>query len=284
MHDLTLRDNQFDFNSAERYQLSIQISLDGFSFCISQPELKRIHVLVSKQLPGSIKTEQLAGEFAAFISENELLKGNYALIQLFYTGTTYQLVPDVFVKDKHTADLLHFQTKITESKTAFSKKVYGTDFHLSFALPSALVAEASKLGQNVQYYSHIHPFLTNILLYQKGPLNEHKAFVYFHKGYFDLAISKHDRLLFCNTFAYQSPNDAAYFIVGAYQSLELDPHLVTLIVSGEMSASSDIFWALHAQFSNIRFEKPSADISFAFEFDRAHSHYLTTLIHSVHCG
>jgi len=93
MFDL-VTDESFDLNNTTKYSLSIQVSLDGFSFSVRSAEDSKI--LAFGISPFALDSEDLIEKLELWFSQHELFAKTYAKVRviLFFSGLT--IIPDEF--------------------------------------------------------------------------------------------------------------------------------------------------------------------------------------------
>ena len=95
MHDICFIDKSFDPEQTNLYHLSIQISLDGFSFAILDIPKGKYTLLKSTNF--FIKRPRLLFmKVRELMTEDEHLNLKYKSIEIVYSSENFTLVPQVF--------------------------------------------------------------------------------------------------------------------------------------------------------------------------------------------
>ena len=82
MHDLSLLDETLDINITRSYHLSIQIDLDGFSFCIL--DTTRNKYVALKHYSFDQESDNLEGEIKAVFDKDEFLNQEFKSSKLIF--------------------------------------------------------------------------------------------------------------------------------------------------------------------------------------------------------
>lgn len=104
MQNFVFRDSNLDLNNTQKYSLSIQADLDGFSFVIRQKENGIIKNIYSETFTLS-NTGVLVKKIHELLDENQLTNGNFSEVQIFIPG----YFPTLFAEDfSHEKDIRNF--------------------------------------------------------------------------------------------------------------------------------------------------------------------------------
>jgi len=216
-------DKAFDKNITNQYRLSIQVSLDGFSFLVLAVDSRK--VISAKKTPVKISSHKLtARHFSDWVREEPMLNQSYAKVEIFLFEELFTLVPDSVDPGRLAEVLINpendrkiFQNKIAEPEASLLFSVYnefaGTVF--SHFRNSVWVHPVSVL---LNSFPNAEKPNTGILIQSQN--------------LFFFILKKRNRLLLANCFKAEHSADFLYFLVNTFKQMEVSRNLTLLNVAG----------------------------------------------------
>ncbi|MBI9041351.1 DUF3822 family protein [Lutibacter sp.] len=271
--------NNIDFNNLEDYHLSIQLSLDGFSFCIYNMHSKDI----------------LHFEYLQFIDEHEISPYKHLefVEQLYETNT--------ILKHKYTSvSVTHFNNLVTQvPKPIFDKnnlsnylkysiKVLENDFITYDELKNSDIVNVYIPFVNVNnflfdiYGSFIFKHASTVLI--ESLLNEFKnnveqhCFVNITQHTFEIVVLKNKKLDLYNIFNFKTKEDFIYYILFIAEQLNLNPEEFQLILMGDIEKESELYKIAYQYVRNVSFYN-NLSYNNILEGISSHQHY--TLLNQI---
>jgi hypothetical protein len=215
---------RFNSEKTNKYKLSIQISLDGFLFCLFD---SKNECFVAKKLPIS----ENFGLEEIFASE-PLLSKNYASAKCIIVNQKSTLVPtNLFDKNK-PYEYLKFVCDINEEKILITQKIKEINAFCIFAVEKFIFELVKKHQPKVEFYHQSIPLICTALK-KKG--KNISAFV--SKKSIDIVASDNDKLLLHNSYTTESLGDAIYFTAAVKDLLKINPD--NIFLSGKISKTEE---------------------------------------------
>lgn len=249
MHEL-ITDQSFDLERTNEYKLSIQVSLDGFSFSVVRVYDNRLVGL--KNVPAKISTEKfIARRFNEWVQSEEIFNRSFSEIEIQYNTGNFTLLPGLFFKEEKQNELagMLFELEATSQVVADYDEI--AELQFLFTLPVDLSAEISNKFGNCKI---VHPVAA---LSKKQPTdlkeNENTALLYFSKNRFILLLFSEDKLLLANPFNFSHANDVAYYLMAVLNQHRIKPADTKIVLSGEISPGNPTESLLREYFSNTEF-------------------------------
>ncbi len=250
-------DAAFDIEKTSEYILSIQVSLDGFSFSVSvvHPEYNRL--LAFKHTPLKISSASiLSRHFEAWARSEELLQKHFRKIRLIVFSPHFSFIPEIFYQ--------------TEMKEAIPQYLFGKNSELEiaenfveklkarliFALPARLNETAQKFFEGCET---IHP-LKLILNKLPETKQSYSLSLLFDAQSFYAVLSEHNKVLLANTFKKEHVSDVIYFTLNSLKQFKTAPYNTELFLSGSTAGTEKIANGMLPYFENISFLKPYPDL------------------------
>jgi len=219
----------FNRNISYEYKLSIQVSLNGFSFCVLSPEDNR--VLAFKQVDFVISSDQLlARRFRDWHNEEELLQLPYRQRDIILYHPDFSLLPEEHESPEMKGiinELLHDGSE-TEYAEGWIKAI---NAKLLYHLPPDWTTTVNEtLGES----RLIHP-VQKLIGYQKRSPEANQLLICFDEKDMYLTLKINNELVLCNYFRIGFANDALYFILTILQQHGISPRKMHVQTCGKVS-------------------------------------------------
>ncbi|MFP4469976.1 MAG: DUF3822 family protein [Bacteroidales bacterium] len=276
-------DKAIESEASEYYRLSIQLSQDGFSFCLldtrrnkylglqafSFMDIKSIHVL-----------NQVLNELIQGIS---WLRLPYELTRIIYNSRTTTLIPEVLFDPDHLEDYLRFNANPAEGNHFMSDHLPLLEARNIWCVPSVILKTLQLYFPSAGIHHHGSALLESLLLQHKHSQEEEMVFANIHQGWFDIVILRGGKLLFYNTFDFAAREDFIYYLIYVLEQLQLNPETVSLVFTGEVLKISALYDIAYKYVRKISFatRNPNFEYSYAFDDIPAHLHF--TLLNLQQC-
>jgi len=230
--------------------LSIQLSSDGFSFCVYDTE-KNTYTSF-KHIPFSTKAitpNVLLENVKQIFKEEEILKFSFKNITLIHHNELNTYVPQS-----------HFNESLLQRYLENTVKTFDNDF-ISFDEIDTLKANNvyipfvninNFLFDTFGEFTYLHSssvFLENIL--KSYTISKKEMFVNCTKNDFQLLVLEDNKLILANHFNCTTKEDFAYYILFAAEQLKMDTNQFQLTLFGEITQQTDTFKLLYNYIRNV---------------------------------
>lgn len=231
-------------------KLSIQVSLNGLSFCVldtlsGKPLL--LQQLPFSNLQRSIKMEDL---LAMVFKENPELNYQYDEILIVHSNNLSTFVPTALFDEEFLGSYLQYNTKVFE-----------TDFFTFDALEKYEMNHVYIPYVNMnnffidQYgafdYKHANTILVSKLLDLSKNKEERKMFVHVNESHFEIIVVQNQKLHLFNSFEYKTPEDFIYYILFTAEQLQMNPENFNLDFIGSITESDAFYQIAYKYIRNI---------------------------------
>jgi hypothetical protein len=105
----------------------------------------------------------------------------------------------------------------------------------------------------------------------------------FEKNYIRMIVIKGMEISLFNSFYFKSELDFLYYTLNICQSLQIDPELDEIMISGNVADDSGYIRQLKKYHHNIVFLKPSTRFSYGKIFERTQKHQFISLLNLYLC-
>jgi len=252
MHEL-ITDKSFELKNTNEYKLSIQVSLDGFSFFVTHKTERQL--LALKNTPATISSEKfLARRFAEWASSEEILSKPFSSVIICFITPKFTLVPNELYDKNKESSIVNLLFNAQVNSQIIDNTVDGLNTNFLFSIPVELKNEFDKFFKK---YALIHAGTVLTQQAQQIISNEETDLtLFFSPDRFFLFIQKENNLLLANSFAYNHPNDVLYFVLSAIKQNNIKPQQCKLLISGQIEKEGEYITLLKNYFAQSYFLLP----------------------------
>lgn len=279
MSFLELFDETLDINATENYEMSVQASLDGLSFCILDT-IRNKYILIRSFTPDDNRyfTTDQVGDI---ISKDDFLTKRYKKIYIVFPSFKSTLIPSALFDPARKDDYFAFNHVSAESEVILNNKLSNPDSFLVFAVSKTLKDLISNIYPGVHLLHHIKPLVENILHTRKSA-GENYICVHIERDFFSIIIYSDNTLKFSNTFSYRNISDILYFILNVFNNLGLKQE-ETIHLSGQTERYDELFSNLSLYIRTVKFAEPAGSFTFSYVFNDMDIHRYINLFSAVNC-
>lgn len=281
MQSFAYIDETLDINITQSYELSIQISLNGLSFCLLDTVRNKFIALVHK----TINTYSSFNEYLDILEKelelDELLNQKYKTVRLLWISNKNTLIPSSLFNANNLKQYFEFNQSLDELDEIHYTELKYAGAYSIFTIPNQIANIFSRAYNGIKFYNQQSPFIENALFSNHS--SEYKAFVNIEKHFFDLIISQKGNLKLYNTFAYQTETDILYYIMYSFEKLSVNPEHVELTLNGDINKNSTTHLKFKEFIRHIKFEKHSDEHSYSYTFSKVPQHHFSNLFNLNLC-
>ena len=270
-----IQTESFNIGLASSYHLSIQLGVHHFSYCLLNTTTFTYDYV--KKYPLTSK-DNTATEITEIINNDANLKAEFFSQSIAFINFPSTLVPDKLYKEEEAETLLAFNTKVNGKVLAdniFSQKAY-----LIYSVPESILNIVSNFFPNAKYKAQ-----ESILIQQYSQLNtkNKKAYLYLNEQKVGITIFNGDKLIFNNSFKYDSKEDLLYYVLFSFEQLKLSPDSINVSVFGNIEETDESFSLMYEYIRNIKLGKRPHQFTFPTEFNPLADHKYFGLFTQILC-
>ena len=248
--------NATDIADKNFKKLSIQVSLNGLSFCVADT--------VSHQILNSDRVDFAQQQHApALLHELQKLFDVHGIAdQLFdevvvvHRNAFFTIVPQALFQSDHLEEYLKLNIKILQDDVIAHDELETQEMvnvYVPFMNINNYIYEL--FGEFV--YMHNGTVLIETLLTKYGNQEETVCYGYVGKNLLDIVVMRQKQLLLYNSFHYSTKEDFAYYLLFVMEQLELNTDTVCVKFFGDMEEDDPRYLLCHAYIKNISIFAPS---------------------------
>ncbi|MEE9407719.1 MAG: DUF3822 family protein [Polaribacter sp.] len=253
-------------------KLSIQFNLDGFSFCISNNVSKEtIYFSEYTFSETKLTPESLLLKIKEVFKNDTHLQHDFSNVTVIHQNNLATLVPNKYFNEDKLAEYLNFNIKtlatdfiaFDEIENIKAKSVYVPYVNIN-----------NYLFQNFgefEYKHHTTALIKKII--ETTNTTTKTMFVNVSKSTFDVIVIKNKKLLFSNSFSFETKEDFIYYILFVAEQLELNTEEFPLYFTGNIEVTSETYKITFEYVRNIYFLE-SKNLIFNHLENSKHSNYI----------
>ncbi|WP_298778907.1 DUF3822 family protein [uncultured Polaribacter sp.] len=253
-------------------ELSIQFSLGGFSFCVTNSITKEDLFFSEYCFNKPLKTpNDLLTQIETIFKEDTNLQLQYSKILVIHQNNLSALVPEKYFKEEAIKSYLNFNLKTLKS-----------DFFTYDDLPTLHIKNIyipyvninNYLFQNFGEFDYKH--YSTILLEKLCKIehtDENTMYVNLANNSFHIVVFNHKKLIFSNSFDFETKEDFLYYLLFTAEQLALNTEKIHLYLLGDIKKDSKLYNEIYTYIKNVYFLESKNPIFNDLDISK-HSNYI----------
>jgi len=247
---LKLKNNNLALSVDNYYSLSIQISLDGFSFCIYNSTLKQLEALKNYDIKVD-NLDELLSKIKFIFKTEPLLDYNFNKVNVCHINNLSTLVPKSLFDSSKLNQYLNLSIK-TLKNDYFDYDELSLIEAVNVYIPFVNVNNFMIDRFGSFEFNHISSlFIKNILEQSNKSINS-KMYVYVFENKLYIIVCEVKKLIFYNSFNYLTKEDFIYYILFVAEQLEMNSNNFELNLLGNITNNSELYILAHKYIKNIK--------------------------------
>ncbi|SMP12687.1 Protein of unknown function [Muriicola jejuensis] len=222
------------------YHLSIQVSLNGLSFCILDSIGKKIVRAESRRFSSRLNPFDAQKELKAFIKSSGVTDYAFSEVVVVHRNDLYSLVPKVLFDPGELPNYLKYNAKILANDLLEYDEIPSFDL-VNVYVPFVNINNTIYDFFGDFEFKHHSSVLIESLLASTSGSNETVCFAHVTPEELDLIVLKQKKLVFFNNFSCHTPEDFLYYLLFTMEQLQLDTGETKLRVFGSIEEGDPLF-------------------------------------------
>ena len=245
------------------YKLSIQVSLNGLSFCILDTAEKTIRASEKLIFPKQLTPYAVLKQLKQLFETHEILRSNYSEVVVVHRNNLFGLVPKILFDADELPNYLKFNTKIlANDHIAYDEldaheiiNVYVPFVNINNHLYDLFGAFTFKHHSTILIESLLEKYH---LSKETNIANHPVCYLYICEGQMDVTIIHQKKLLLYNNFDFITKEDFVYYLLFIFEQLKLDTESVLVKLFGNIEEDDDIYELCSRYIAHISIFIPTA--------------------------
>lgn len=241
-----------DLLISENNHLSIQFSLDGFSFCVLNKDENvfiDLHDYFFREINNT--PEKLLTNITAVFKEESLLQKKYNSVNVSHVSDLATIVPKPLFDENKLRDYIKYNNKVF----AFDYIVYDEIKNhniINVFIPYVNINNYLLDQFGGFEYKHFSGLLIeNLMSIYKYSLVPH-MFAHVQGNHCELIIIANKKLQLYNTFKITAKEDFIYYILFTAEQLKMNPEKFELILLGAIEKDDELFKIAYKYVRNVK--------------------------------
>lgn len=258
------------------YIVSIQVSLNGLSFCTKNID-KTVITLVHKDFDMQLSPELVLEKIKMYFDTLPELQQDFKIIEVIYQNDLYTLVPAAL-----------FDEGMLKEYLSTNIKVLDTDFIAFDELPQCDIVTAYVPYANINNYffenfgSFTYKHSASILVETLSRYEKHATqqciYVNINSVSFDCIAFDQGKFILCNTFNCESKEDFLYYLMFVVEQLGFNPEVFELVFIGTVTVEDPYFTIAYQYIRHLRIGSPQHILTTVDTTITTESHRYFTLL------
>ena len=276
---LELFDETLDINSTENYELSVQVSRNGLSFCLL--DTIRNKYVMFRSFESGENDHYNASGIDELITKDDFLTKRYKKVNVVMPSAKFTLIPAALFDPGRKDDYYSFNHLPEEGNIVLSNKLTDPESYIIFSILRSLHDVIAERFPGTLPFHHSKPLLTHVSHCRKI-VSGNYTHLHVEKDFFNLIIYGDNVLKFCNSFNYRNINDILYHVLYTFKNLEIKQE-ETIHLSGQTEKYDDLSSAFSMYIRTLKLSEPTGNFTFSYVFNDSVLHRFLNLFTVANC-
>lgn len=258
-------------------ELSIQVNLNGLSFCILNRTTYTIESLYTIDFESKLTPFDTLNRLKTELSSNTVFSESFNSVNVIHQNELSSLVPKALYSEEQKADFLKFNSKIlrtdfiTQDNIAINDSV---NVYIPYVNINNYIFET--FGEFI--YKHSSTILIDAILQKKTIRKQPEVFININNNSIDLLVVKNNDLQLFNSFEYNNKEDFIYYVLFVFEQLKLNVENTQVTLSGQVNDNDNdaLYNIIYTYIRHIDIIKPDVKFKLNDSINKTqlHHHYL----------
>ncbi len=262
MNNQFVVDSNFDKNITNSYFLSIQITLDGFSFCVLDPISNEYILFFDKTLS---LNKSIVNSIEEELTTNKYLQYPYQKVFILYYTKYNTIIPSSLFQESQLNKYLDFCFNKNEFdiEQACYNKIKMADSFCIFSVPEPIIDLLNHKFQNTFYYCPTTPFIETALLNTNFNNDKCQIYLNIQNSFFDIIVISGNNLKLHNSFKFHDKKEFLYYTLLIFEQVKLNTNSSKVFLLGKINKTDEIYSLLKKYIKHIEIIKESKHFKFS---------------------
>ncbi|AYN67168.1 DUF3822 family protein [Euzebyella marina] len=238
-------------NSVEGFKkLSIQVSLNGLSFCVFDTLSKSVVSSKNEVFEQTLNPYELLKKLKRQLSDDQLIDKKFSDVVVVHRNQLFGLVPKPLFDPEELANYLKFNTKILANDHLAYDEFDSHDIvnvYVPFVNVNNYIYEL--FGEFT--FKHNGTVMVESLLKGQGQTTQPICYVYILENQMDVTITDQKDLLLYNSYTFNTKEDFLYYLLFALEQLKFNTESIQLKLFGAIEEGDPIYEMCYKYVKNV---------------------------------
>lgn len=278
-----LLDQKLVLDQTNQYKLSIQVSLNGFSFCCLDDRTKRFVALKDYSIANLSGTyDELCFHIEKIVKEDELFRLPYKEVKCMLVSQMATPIPsEFFLKEKafeYLKALIPFQENEVD---VFYSRIKNSTIISVYAIPKTITSAIKDIHPNAEFYNQNVPQISKLL--SEKTTSKHQLSMFIHENMACFSLMENGGLKIYTTYLIESTSDLVYYALLLLKEHDIAPADIEVYLSGAVEKQSPRFAELSQFLPNLALDLVPKGFEYSYLFKYKAEHQFANLFKLVEC-
>lgn len=201
-------------------ELSIQVHLSGLSFCVLDRIDNKIEIVAQENFKEPITPDGLENILKETFENNDTFR-LLRKLHLIHSNELSAFVPDALFNKEHLSDYLKFNIKILENDLVVYDQIPQAGL-VNVYIPYMNIVNYLLDAYGSFEYKHAATLLIEHLISKAVNHDQPVMYIDLNNTHFELVVIKKRKLIYYNSFFYETTEDFIYYVLFAAEQLGMD--------------------------------------------------------------
>ncbi len=243
-------------SKSDFHKLSIQISLNGLSFCVL--DTVDNHILASENVvfEREVNPLELLKKVKEIFEKYKVAKVAFSEVIAIHKNQLFSLVPKALFDEGELANYLKFNAKMLTNDIIVYDELESNDL-MNVYVPFMNVNNYIYELFGEFEFKHSSTVMVESLLNTPNPGNDAVCYVHVGDKQLDITVVSNKKLQLHNSFNYNTKEDFIYYLLFTIEQLKLDTNTIKLKLFGAIDEDDEIYGIAYDYIKNISIFIPS---------------------------
>ncbi len=243
-------------SKSEYHKLSIQVSLNGLSFCVLDTLSNTILASERIVFENELTPYAVQKEIKHLFEQNKIGAITFSEVVVIHRNNLFSLVPKPLFNEEELANYLKFNAKILANDHLEYDEVNNLDLvnvYVPFVNINNYIYDLFGEFEFMHHGSVLIQTLTN----SHGNSNDPICYVHLIEGHMDITVISQKKLILYNNFSFGTKEDFIYYLLFTFEQLKLDTESTKLKLFGSIEEGDALYEMCHRYIKDISIFIPS---------------------------
>ncbi|MDO1511709.1 DUF3822 family protein [Maribacter confluentis] len=256
--------NRTDIADKHFKKLSIQVSLNGLSFCVADTVTQHLIISDAVVFSEEMNPMTLQAELVKLFKKHNLEQMAFDEVITVHRNTLFGLVPKSLFNEDNLLEYLKFNTKVLANDVLAYDEVENQDLIIVY-VPYMNVNNYIYDLFGEFTYMHNSTVLLQSLMNNLNQDQEPVCYIHVKEVQMDVTVLNLRKLILYNSFTYSTKEDFIYYVLFVLEQLNLDPKTTNVRVFGTIDQDDPIFQLCHTYIKHLSIFTPTIPSSINME-------------------
>jgi hypothetical protein len=281
--NIAFLDKSFSKEKCRSCMLAFHINHAHLTCVVFSPEQNRYLALISSGDLYPDSEHPIASQFENMVKEHDWLDQAFEKVNVIIGNHLNTLIPAIIFDEDATNTYLEFNHEPGEGFTTYYDRLKNTGAVNVYAIEDGIIEKVNRYYPGAEFWHFASIFIESNAISHKNLMDNKLVFMNVRNDSFDLLHFKDGKLNFYNLFSYKTKEDFTYFLLAAFEQLELNPEEVKLQIAGGMDEGDRLHDMIYRYVRHSAFIQKNETYGYSSALEKVKHHHHHVLFNLPQC-